>query len=61
MEEMTERVCIVCSQVKKEGITIVSQFVCEDCESEIVHTNAEDAKYRFFIHQLKQIVMPNKV
>ncbi|KKO51569.1 sigma factor G inhibitor Gin [Paenibacillus sp. DMB20] len=61
MEEMAERVCIVCSQVKKEGITIVSQFVCEDCESEIVHTNAEDAKYRFFIHQLKQIVMPNKV
>ncbi|MGM1050343.1 Inhibitor of sigma-G Gin [Paenibacillus uliginis N3/975] len=61
MEEMNEHVCIICSQNKKEGITIVSQFVCEDCESEIVHTNAEDAKYHFFIHQLKQIVVPNKV
>lgn len=61
MEEMNERVCIICSQNKKEGITIVSQFVCEDCESEIVHTNAEDSKYHFFIHQLKQIVVPNKV
>ncbi|NMO98276.1 sigma factor G inhibitor Gin [Paenibacillus lemnae] len=57
MEEMTENVCIVCSQAKKDGITIVSQFVCEDCESEIVHTNAEDAKYRFFIHRLKQIAV----
>lgn len=61
MEELTEHLCIVCGQKKTEGITIVSQFVCEECESEIVHTNAEDTKYRFFIHQLKQIVMPNKV
>ncbi|MBO2945919.1 sigma factor G inhibitor Gin [Paenibacillus sp. F411] len=57
MEEMAGQVCIVCSQIKQEGITIVSQFVCEDCESEIVHTNAEDAKYQYFIHRLKQIAV----
>ena len=61
MDEMTERVCIICSQKKTEGITIVSQFVCEECETEIVNTNAEDVKYGFFIHQLKQIVLPTKV
>ncbi|WP_436756513.1 sigma factor G inhibitor Gin, partial [Streptomyces sp. URMC 124] len=49
MEELTERVCIICNQSKTEGITILSQFVCEECESEIVHTSAEDAKYHFFI------------
>ncbi|WP_106769568.1 sigma factor G inhibitor Gin [Paenibacillus faecalis] len=61
MDEMKEHVCIICSQVKQEGITIISQFVCEECESEIVNTDAEDAKYHFFIHQLKQIIVPNKV
>lgn len=61
MEELTEQVCIVCNQPKTEGITIVSQFVCEECESEIVHTNADDAKYHFFIRQLKQIVVPKNV
>lgn len=58
MEELTEHVCIICDQSKTEGILIVSQFVCEDCESEIVHTDAKDAKYHFFIHQLKQIAIP---
>lgn len=58
MEELTEHECIICNQTKTEGITIVSQFVCEECESEIVHTSAEDAKYHFFIRQLKQIAMP---
>ncbi|GIO69535.1 sigma factor G inhibitor Gin [Paenibacillus sp. JTLBN-2024] len=53
----TEHVCIICGQAKEEGITIVSQFICEDCESEMVHTDAGDAKYHFFIHQMRQISM----
>ncbi|WP_150275663.1 sigma factor G inhibitor Gin [Paenibacillus tepidiphilus] len=55
MEQQTAQRCIICSQMKEEGIVIVSHFICEDCESEIVHTDAEDAKYRFFIGQMKQI------
>ena len=47
--------CIVCEQSKEEGIFIVSEFICTDCETEMVHTDAQDAKYPFFIHQLKQI------
>ncbi|MEK3870525.1 sigma factor G inhibitor Gin [Paenibacillus sp. FSL M7-0831] len=35
----------------------MSQFICEDCESEMVHTDAGDAKYHFFIHQMRQISM----
>ncbi|GAB6992532.1 sigma factor G inhibitor Gin [Paenibacillus pini] len=57
MEDQTEHVCIICRHVKQEGIRVVSQFICEDCEAEMVHTNAEDAKYRYFIHQMRQISM----
>ncbi|WP_025689394.1 sigma factor G inhibitor Gin [Paenibacillus zanthoxyli] len=48
-------ICIICGQEKEEGIRIVSQFICEDCEAEMVRTEAEDAKYRFFIGRMKKI------
>ncbi|GMK48455.1 hypothetical protein PghCCS26_55850 [Paenibacillus glycanilyticus] len=49
--------CIICGEHKAEGegIRIVSEFICESCESEMVRTDVKDAKYPFFIHQMKQI------
>jgi len=49
--------CIICGEDKAEGegIRIVSGFICETCESEMVRTDVKDAKYPFFIHQMKQI------
>lgn len=47
--------CIICGQQKEEGIMIVSEFICEDCETEMVRTDVRDAKYPFFIHRMKQI------
>jgi hypothetical protein len=55
MEQQTEQSCIICGQLKEEGIVIVSHFICEDCESEMVRTDAEDIKYRFFIGRMKKI------
>ncbi|MDB5052361.1 MAG: Inhibitor of sigma-G Gin [Bacilli bacterium] len=55
MEECKEMSCIICGQMKPHGIVIISEFICENCEAEIVHTDVQDAKYPFFIHQLKQI------
>lgn len=55
MEQQTGQACIICGQHKEEGIVIVSHFICEDCESEMVRTEAEDAKYRFFIGRMKKI------
>jgi len=51
--------CIICGEQKAdgEGIRIVSEFICEACETEMVHTDVMDAKYPFFIHQMKQIFM----
>ncbi|MFD1902989.1 sigma factor G inhibitor Gin [Paenibacillus rhizoplanae] len=28
---------------------IVTHFICEDCESEMVRTEAEDVKYNFLL------------
>lgn len=57
MENQTEHVCIICGHMKHEGITVVSQFICEDCESEMIHTEAHEARYQFFIHQMRQLYL----
>ncbi|WP_438448923.1 sigma factor G inhibitor Gin [Gorillibacterium sp. sgz5001074] len=55
MEEQKDQVCIICGGSGRDGITIVSEFICEGCEMEMVRTDVQDAKYPFFIHQMKQI------
>lgn len=54
-EEQTSKSCIICGHDKLEGIRIVDEFICEACELEMVRTEVQDAKYPFFIHQLKRI------
>lgn len=60
MDEILNKVettCIICGQQKKEGIVIVSEFICEACEAEMVQTDVKDEKYNHFVHQMKQIWM----
>jgi hypothetical protein len=53
MEKPELPTCIICNLEKPEGIFILSEFICDDCEAEIVRTDVQDEKYPFFIHQLK--------
>lgn len=55
LEGHDEQACIICGEKKSQGIVVVSEFICEDCEAEMVHTDVKDDKYDFFIHQMKQI------
>jgi hypothetical protein len=56
MEESKTLPCIICGQNRPNGIKILSEFICEACEAEMVHTDVKDAKYPYFIHQMKQIL-----
>ncbi|MFC4303316.1 sigma factor G inhibitor Gin [Cohnella boryungensis] len=55
MESGERKTCIVCGEQQAEGMTIVTEFICTSCESEMVRTNAEDEKYPFFVRQLRQL------
>ncbi|MBD2848337.1 sigma factor G inhibitor Gin [Paenibacillus sp. IB182496] len=55
MHEDHDHTCIICGNEKQDGIRIVTEFICESCEAEMVNTDVQDAKYPFFIHRLKQI------
>jgi hypothetical protein len=56
MEESIAMPCIICGQKNLNGIRILSEFICEGCEAEMVHTDVQDEKYPYFIHQMKQIL-----
>lgn len=57
MQDHHEHQCAICGEQKYEGegIRIVTGFICEACEAEMVQTDVKDDKYPFFIHQMKQI------
>lgn len=47
--------CVVCGEQKALGIRIFAQFLCVECEREIVNTDVEDEKYPYYIERMKQI------
>ncbi|WP_256762238.1 sigma factor G inhibitor Gin [Cohnella sp. WQ 127256] len=55
MNENVVKTCMVCGEPKEEGMTIVTEFICTSCESEMVNTKVEDERYPFFVRQLKQL------
>lgn len=55
MEPVVQKTCIICGESKDQGITIVTEFICTSCESELVRTHPDDDKYPFFVRQLKPI------
>ncbi|MBP1907331.1 sigma factor G inhibitor Gin [Paenibacillus turicensis] len=61
MNELAKCTCIICGQQKEDGIHIVSEFICDACESEMVRTDVQEEKYHFFIHRMKQIWMKENV
>ncbi|MDO9534186.1 MAG: sigma factor G inhibitor Gin [Bacillota bacterium] len=47
--------CLCCGSVKGSGITVLSSFICLDCEQEIISASFHDRKYGRFIEILKEI------
>ncbi|WP_204419978.1 sigma factor G inhibitor Gin [Bacillus tianshenii] len=50
--------CIVCEEKKDRGIHLYTEFICTDCEKDMLQTDTEDPKYRFYLKQLKKITIP---
>ncbi|WP_245726293.1 sigma factor G inhibitor Gin [Marininema mesophilum] len=56
MQNTTDQIrCIVCEKECQEGITVLAEFICRDCEAEIVNTDVRDKKYAYFVLQMKNI------
>lgn len=54
-DKLSGGTCMVCGESKEFGIRIISQFLCHECEREIVKTDAQDEKYQYYVERMKQI------
>lgn len=52
-EDGVSAVCLVCGGLKALGIRVLSRFICEDCEAEIVRTDVGDEKYAYFVGRMR--------
>jgi len=47
--------CFICDAHKSAGITILSAFICFECEREIVAASRDDLKYPLFLSRVKKL------
>ncbi|MFB5190511.1 sigma factor G inhibitor Gin [Alicyclobacillus fastidiosus] len=47
--------CIICHQGKDQGIRICGQFICSDCERDIVNSDVRDEHYQHYVNEMKRI------
>jgi hypothetical protein len=50
--------CIICEANKMTGIHLWKQFLCVECEKEIISTDPDDEQYRYYLKKLKTISLP---
>lgn len=50
--------CVICEQKKEKGIHIYMQFICYECEQEIISTETNEEKYKHYLNQLKKVTEP---
>lgn len=55
MQEAPAQVCMICEQAGREGIHILSQFICFECEREIVNTGVDDDLYDYFVERMRAL------
>lgn len=53
--EELANVCMICEQAGREGIHILSQFICLECEREMVMTGVEDDLYDYFVERMRAL------
>jgi len=53
-----EETCVICESLKPRGIHLYTSFICTDCENDLIHTDTNDPRYKYFLKQLKKITTP---
>lgn len=53
-----EETCVICENLKPRGIHLYTSFICTDCETDLIQTDTNDPKYKYFLKQLRKITTP---
>jgi hypothetical protein len=50
--------CVICEEQKDKGIHLYTSFICTKCEQDIIMTDTNDPKYKYFLNKLRKITAP---
>ncbi|MFZ7946880.1 MULTISPECIES: sigma factor G inhibitor Gin [Bacillaceae] len=50
--------CVICENQKSKGIHLYTSFICTECENDLIQTDTNDPKYKYFLKQLRKITNP---
>ncbi|RDU34822.1 sigma factor G inhibitor Gin [Neobacillus piezotolerans] len=53
-----KELCVVCEKNKAQGIHLYTSFICSECEREMISTETNDPKYRYYLKQLRKAAEP---
>jgi hypothetical protein len=56
--ERREEVCVICEEQKDKGIHLYTSFICTKCEQDIIMTDTNDPRYKYFLNKLRKITAP---
>jgi uncharacterized protein (DUF983 family) len=50
--------CVVCDEEKLTGIHLYTSFICVQCEQEMIGTDTDDPRYKYYLRQLRKVQSP---
>ena len=53
-----EEICVICEEGKEKGIHLYQSFICMECEKDLIVTETNDPKYKYYLQKLKKITTP---
>ncbi|KUP04243.1 carnitine--CoA ligase [Bacillus coahuilensis m2-6] len=47
--------CIICEEIKEEGIHLYTSFICMECERDMVSTETNEISYSYYVTKLRKV------
>jgi hypothetical protein len=55
------RKCVICKEYSGNGISILSGFICSECEKTLVNMNINDDRYDSYKDMIKEIILKGTI
>jgi hypothetical protein len=53
-----KKTCVICEEDKTRGIHLYTSFICTDCESDLINTDTDNPKYKYYLKKLRKVNTP---
>lgn len=58
LQKHHEEICVVCEERKLRGIHLYTSFICTECENDLINTETDNPKYKYYLQRLRKVTKP---